>query len=64
MARAVAILLIGVLLLVAIVFIVSRLSDSLRGHGGTVGRILLLLAIAGIAFWYFGEGMVVRYLNK
>ena len=64
MARAAAIVLIGVLLLVAIVFLVSRISDRLKGHSGTIGKILLVLVIAAIAFWYFGEGLVVRYLNE
>jgi hypothetical protein len=63
MARAAALVLIGVLLLIAIIYLVSKMSDGLKGQGGTIGKILLLLVIAAIAFWYFGEGLLVRYLN-
>jgi peptidoglycan/LPS O-acetylase OafA/YrhL len=63
MARLAAILIVGVLLLVAVVFLVSKVSDGLKGRGDTVWKIVLLVAIAGIAFWYFGEGLVFRYLQ-
>ena len=64
MARALALVLVGVLLLAAIVYIVSKVSDGLKGQGSTVWRIVILLAIAGIAFWFFGKGMVFEYFNK
>jgi hypothetical protein len=63
MARAAVLVLIGVLLLIAIIYLVSKMSDGLKGQGGTIGKILLLLVIAAIAFWYFGEGLLVQYLN-
>jgi hypothetical protein len=63
MARAAVLVLIGVLLLIAIIYLVSKMSDGLKGQGGTIGRILLLLVIAAMAFWYFGEGLLVQYLN-
>jgi len=63
MARAAALVLIGILLLIAIIYLVSKMSDGLKGQGGTIGKILLLLVIAAMAFWYFGEGLLVQYLN-
>ena len=63
MARLAVLLIIGVLLLIAVVFIVSKVSDTAKGHGGTIGKIALLIAIAAIAFWYLGEGLVVRYFS-
>jgi hypothetical protein len=63
MARLAAILIIGVLLLIAVVFIVSKVSDAAKGHGGTIGKIAILIVIAAIAFWYFGDGLLIRYLN-
>ena len=48
-----AILVIGILLLVAVVFIVSKVSDGLKGRGETVWKIVLLIALAGIALLVF-----------
>ena len=64
MARAVAILIVGILLLIAIVYLVTKLSDGLKGQGATVWRIIILIAVAAIAFWFFGKGMVFEYLNR
>ena len=64
MARVVALVLVGVLLFVAVVYIVSKISDGLRGRSDMVWKIVILVAIAGIAFWYFGNGMVFEYFNK
>jgi hypothetical protein len=64
MARVAALILVGVLLVVAVVYFVSKISDGLRGKGGTVWNIVLLMVIAAVAFWFFGEGMVFEYLNK
>jgi hypothetical protein len=64
MARAAALLLIGALLFVAVVFIVSRISDSMKAHRGTIGKFALVIAIAAIAYWYFGEGLLVRYFGQ
>jgi peptidoglycan/LPS O-acetylase OafA/YrhL len=64
MARAAAILIVGVLLLIAIVYLASKLSDGLKGQSGTVWRIVILIAIAAIGFWFFGKGMVFEYLNE
>jgi peptidoglycan/LPS O-acetylase OafA/YrhL len=64
MARAAAILVVGILLLIAIVYLVSKLSDGLKGQSGTVWKVVLLIAIAAIALWFFGKGTVFEYLNK
>ena len=64
MARAVALVLVGVLLFVAAVYLVSKISDGLKGKGGTIWKIVLLVVIAAVAFWFFGEGMVFEYFNK
>jgi hypothetical protein len=64
MARLAAILIIGVLLLIAVVFIVSKVSDGLKGRGDTVWKVVVLVAFAGIAFWFFGRGMVFEYFNR
>jgi hypothetical protein len=64
MARAAALVLVGILLFVAVVYLVSKVSDGLKGKGSTVWKIVILLAIAAIAFWFFGKGMVFEYFNK
>ena len=64
MARIAALLLIGLALLVVLVFVVSRVSDSLQAHRGTVWKIVLLVAIGAAAFWYFGNGMVYDYFGR
>jgi hypothetical protein len=64
MARAAALVLVGVLLLVVIVYVVSKVSDGLKGRRDTVWKIVILVAIAAIAFWYFGNGMVFEYFNR
>jgi hypothetical protein len=64
MARLVAILIIGILLLVTVVFLVSKVSDGLKGKGPTIWKIVFLLAVGGIAFWFFGKGMVFEYFNR
>jgi hypothetical protein len=63
MARAVALFIIGVLLLVGVIFVFSKASDALRGQGGTIGKIIIVVAIAAAAFWLFGEGLIFQYLN-
>ena len=64
MARIVAVLVIGILLLILVVYLVSKISDGLKGHGGTVWKIVILVVIAAIAFAYFGNGLVFEYFNK
>lgn len=64
MARIVAVLVIGILLLTLVVYLVSKISDGLKGHGGTVWKIVILVVIAAIAFAYFGNGLVFEYFNK
>jgi hypothetical protein len=64
MARAAALVLIGILLFVAVVYLVSKISDAMKGKGSLVWNIVLLVAIAAIAFWFFGEGLVFEYFNK
>jgi hypothetical protein len=64
MARLAAILVIGILLLVTVVFLVSKVSDGLKGRRDTVWKVTLLVALAGIAFWFFGKGMVFEYFNR
>ena len=39
-------------------------SDAMKGKGSVVWNIVLLVAIAAIAFWFFGEGLVFEYFNK
>lgn len=63
MVRVLALFIIGVLLLVGIIFVFSKASDALRGQGGTLGKILIVLAIAGAAYWLFGEGLIFQYLS-
>lgn len=64
MARVIATLLIGALLFVAIVYIVSRVADAVKVHSHTARNITILVVIAAVAFWYFGNGMVYEYFNK
>jgi hypothetical protein len=64
MARAAALVLVGILLFVAVVYLVSKIADGLKGKGGTAWNIILLVVIAAVAFWFFGEGMVFEYFNK
>ncbi|MBL8574737.1 MAG: hypothetical protein JNM13_13760 [Hyphomicrobiaceae bacterium] len=63
MPRFLALLVIGLLLVLGLVLLFSKAATALKGHSGTVGRILLVLAIAGAAFWLFGEGLLPRYFN-
>ena len=63
MVRVIALLFIGVLLLVGVLFVFSRASDAMQGHGSTVGKIIILVAIAAGAFWLFGQGLVFDYLS-
>ena len=63
MARVAVVLIVGVLLLIAVVFLVSKVSDGLKGRGDTVWKVVILVALAGIAFWFFGRGMVFEYLS-
>ncbi|MGD9913824.1 MAG: hypothetical protein AB7S80_07065 [Rhizobiaceae bacterium] len=63
MGRAVAALVIGILLLIAVLWLASRLSDRMRGHGGTVTKVVALIVIAALAYWLVGEGLVFEYLK-
>lgn len=63
MARVAATLLVGALLFVVLVFIV-RVADALKVHSNTLRNIVILIVIAAVAFWYFGNGMVYEYFNK
>lgn len=63
MVRVLALFIIGVLLLVGIIFVFSKASDAMRGQGGTLGKVLIVLAIAGGAYWLFGDGLVFDYLS-
>lgn len=64
MARVVATLLIGALLFVAVVYIVSKVADAVKVHSHTARNIAILVIIAAIAFWYFGNGMVYEYFTR
>ena len=64
MPRIIAVVLIGLFLLGVVVYLVSKVSDGLKGHGSTVWKIVILVAIAAIAFLYFGNGLVFEYFNK
>ncbi len=63
MGRILALFVIGVLLLVGVLFVFTRASDALKGQGGTIGKVILVLAVAGIAYWLFGEGLIFEYLS-
>jgi hypothetical protein len=64
MSRLIALVLVGVLLLAAIVYLVSKISDGLKGKTNVVWQIVILVVIAGGALWYFGNGLVYDYLVK
>jgi predicted MFS family arabinose efflux permease len=64
MARVAAVLVIGVALLAVLVFVVGKVADRLEAHRATVWKIVLLVAIAAVAFWYFGHGMVYEYFSR
>ena len=64
MARFLALLVIGLLLVLGLVLLFSKAADMLKGHGRTLGQIILLLAIGGAAWWLFGEGFLPRYFNE
>jgi len=64
MPRAIAVVVIGILLLVVIVYLVSKAQQGLKGKGTTIWKIVFLIAIAAIAFWFFGKGMVFEYFNR
>ena len=36
----------------------------MKGKGATIWKIVFLVAIAAIAFWFFGKGMVFEYFNR
>jgi hypothetical protein len=64
MGRAVAALIIGIILLIGVFWIANRLSHHLHGHGGTVIKVVALIAIAALAYWLVGEGLVFEYFNS
>jgi uncharacterized membrane-anchored protein len=64
MPRAIAVVVIGILLLITIVYLFSKAQQGLKGKGPTIWKIVFLIAIAAIAFWFFGKGMVFEYFNR
>ena len=64
MPRFIALILVGVLLLAAIVYIVSKLSDLAKGNRDAIVKVVLLVVVAGAALWYFGNGLVYDYFVK
>jgi hypothetical protein len=64
MPRLLALVLVGVLLVAAIVYIVSKISDGLKGKSDSVWKVIIAIIIAGAALWYFGNGVVYDYLFK
>jgi len=64
MPRLLALVLVGVLLVAAIVYLASKISDGLKGKSNVVWQIVILVVIAGGALWYFGNGLVYDYLIK
>ena len=64
MPRLLALVLVGVLLVAAIVYLVAKISDGLKGKSNVVWQIVILVVIAGGALWYFGNGLVYDYLVK
>ena len=64
MPRLLALVLVGILLIAAIVYIVSKISDALKGKSDSVWKVIIAIVIAGAALWYFGNGVVYDYLFK
>jgi len=64
MPRFIALILVAVLLIAAIVYLVSKISDGLKGKRNVVWQIVILVVIAGGALWYFGNGLVYDYFVK
>jgi hypothetical protein len=64
MGRAVAALVIGIILLIGVLWLASRLSTRLHGHGGTVVKLVALIAVAVIAYLLVGEGLVFDYFTQ
>ncbi|MBX3580019.1 MAG: hypothetical protein KF723_22675 [Rhizobiaceae bacterium] len=64
MGRVLALFVIGVLLLVGVLFVFTKASDAMKGQGATIGKIVIVLAIAAAAYWLFGEGLVFDYLSR
>ena len=64
MPRLIALILVGVLLFAAIVYIVSKLSDLANGNKDAIVKVAVLVVVAGAALWYFGNGLVYDYLVK
>ena len=63
MGRALAALVIGLLLLALVLFALSKISDRFKGQGQTVARIAVVIGVAALAYWVFGEGLVFDYFN-
>jgi hypothetical protein len=63
MGRAIAALVIGIILLIGVLWLASRLSNHLHGHGGTVIKVVALIAVAVLAYLLVGEGLVFDYFN-
>jgi ABC-type amino acid transport system permease subunit len=64
MGRAIAALVIGIILLIGVLWLASRLSHHLHGHGGTVIKVVALIGIAAIAYWLLGQGLVFDYFTQ
>lgn len=64
MPRLIALILVGVLLLAAIVYLVSKIADGLKGKRNVVWEIVVVAVIACAALWYFGNGLVYDYLMR
>ena len=64
MGRAVAALVIGIILLIGVLWLASRLSDRIHGHGGTVIKVVVLIAVAVLAYLLVGEGLVFQYFTE
>jgi hypothetical protein len=35
----------------------------MKAHRGAIGKFALVIAIAAIAYWYFGNGMIYEYFT-
>lgn len=64
MGRAIAALVIGAILLIGVMWLVSRVSNRMQGHRGTLIKVIVLIAVAVLAYLLVGEGLVFQYFYE